>query len=105
MVEILHARSKEQCLKNLSKVLEQAGGSIQSVIKVTVFIKDMAQFSKINEVYSRFFKDHKPARSCVEVSSRPFFFFWLQDWPDILSIDFLFVCLFVFGWSSCTMYM
>ncbi|EFP77057.1 TdcF protein [Puccinia graminis f. sp. tritici CRL 75-36-700-3] len=61
----------EQCLKNLSKVLEQAGGSIQSVIKVTVFIKDMAQFSKINEVYAKFFKDHKPARSCVEVARLP----------------------------------
>ncbi|PLW42243.1 hypothetical protein PCANC_12123 [Puccinia coronata f. sp. avenae] len=61
----------EQCLNNLSKVLVQAGGSLQSVIKVTVFIKDMEQFSKINKVYAAFFKDHKPARSCVEVARLP----------------------------------
>ncbi|KAI7967238.1 hypothetical protein MJO29_000515 [Puccinia striiformis f. sp. tritici] len=61
----------EQCLKNLSKVLNEAGGSLESVIKVTVFIKDMNQFSKINQVYATFFKDHKPARSCVEVARLP----------------------------------
>ncbi|OAV96644.1 hypothetical protein PTTG_09847 [Puccinia triticina 1-1 BBBD Race 1] len=61
----------EQCLKNLSKVLAQAGGSLESVIKTTVFIKDMSQFAQINKVYSTFFKDHKPARSCVEVARLP----------------------------------
>lgn len=61
----------EQCLKNLSNVLVQAGGSLKSVIKVTVFIKDMNQFSRINAVYGKFFNDHKPARSCVEVARLP----------------------------------
>ncbi|KNZ46853.1 tdcF protein [Puccinia sorghi] len=61
----------EQCLKNLSKVLVESGGSLASVIKVTIFIKDMEQFAKINAVYSTFFNDHKPARSCVEVARLP----------------------------------
>ena len=41
------------------------------VVKVTVFIKDMAQFKLVNEIYAQYFVDHKPARSCVEVAKLP----------------------------------
>lgn len=58
----------KQALKNLEAVLVGAGSSLKQVIKTTVFIKDMNDFAKINEVYSTFFNDHKPARSCVEVN-------------------------------------
>lgn len=60
-----------QVMKNLSEVLKVAGSSLQSVIKTTVFIKDMNDFTKVNGVYAEYFGDHKPARSCVEVARLP----------------------------------
>ena len=61
----------EQALRNLAALLEDSGTSIDKVIKTTVFIKDMNDFAKINEVYARFFKKPYPARSCVEVARLP----------------------------------
>ena len=61
----------EQVLKNLQAVLEEAGSSLQNVVKTTVFLKDMNDFPKMNEIYHEFFADHKPARSCIEVSLLP----------------------------------
>lgn len=61
----------KQALENLKAVLEEAGASLNDVVKVTVFIKDMNQFALINEVYSTYFNEHKPARSCVEVARLP----------------------------------
>ena len=61
----------KQALENLKAVLEEAGASLNDVVKVTVFIKDMNQFALINEVYSTYFAEHKPARSCVEVARLP----------------------------------
>jgi 2-iminobutanoate/2-iminopropanoate deaminase len=61
----------EQVLKNLKNVLEAAGSGLNKVVKTTVFIKDMNSFSKINEVYAKFFSESFPARSCVEVSKLP----------------------------------
>ncbi len=61
----------EQALKNLSEVLAGAGASLENVIKTTVFIKNMNDFSAINEVYKRFFTSNFPARSCVEVARLP----------------------------------
>ena len=58
-------------LKNLKAVLAEGGATLNDVVKVTVFIKDMNQFSLINEVYSEFFTENKPARSCVEVARLP----------------------------------
>lgn len=55
-------------MKNLKAVLAASGATVESVVKTTVFIKDMESFGKINEVYSKTFAEHKPARSCVEVS-------------------------------------
>jgi 2-iminobutanoate/2-iminopropanoate deaminase len=60
-----------QVFKNLKAVLEEAGASLETVIKTTVFIKDMNEFGRINEVYSQYFDEHKPARSCVEVARLP----------------------------------
>ncbi len=61
----------EQALKNLAEVLAGAGASLENVIKTTVFIKNMNDFSAINEVYKRFFTANFPARSCVEVARLP----------------------------------
>ncbi|KAF0816336.1 RidA family protein [Bacillus sp. 7894-2] len=60
-----------QVFKNLQAVLEEAGASLDTVVKATVFIKDMNEFAAINEVYGEYFSTHKPARSCVEVARLP----------------------------------
>jgi 2-iminobutanoate/2-iminopropanoate deaminase len=60
-----------QVFTNIKAVLEEAGASLDTVVKTTVFIKDMNDFPIINEVYSTYFADHKPARSCVEVARLP----------------------------------
>ncbi|MDE5873372.1 MAG: RidA family protein [Lachnospiraceae bacterium] len=60
-----------QAISNLIALLEEAGADAQSVVKTTVFIKDMNDFAKVNEVYATFFTDNYPARSCVEVARLP----------------------------------
>jgi 2-iminobutanoate/2-iminopropanoate deaminase len=60
-----------QVFKNLQAVLEAAGASFGTVVKTTVFIKDMNDFAPLNEVYGEYFSVHKPARSCVEVARLP----------------------------------
>lgn len=60
-----------QVFENLKAVLEEAGASLNTVVKATVFIKDMNDFAALNEVYGDYFGDHKPARSCVEVARLP----------------------------------
>lgn len=60
-----------QVFKNLKAVLEAAGASFETVVKTTVFIKDMNDFAAVNEVYGTYFSNHKPARSCVEVARLP----------------------------------
>lgn len=61
----------QQALENLSNLLQAAGTSMDNVIKTTVFIKDMNDFAKINEVYATFFANDFPSRSCVEVARLP----------------------------------
>ncbi|MGP7819504.1 RidA family protein [Niallia sp. 01092] len=60
-----------QVFKNLGAVLEAANASFDTVVKATVFIKNMEDFAAINEVYGEYFHTHKPARSCVEVARLP----------------------------------
>jgi len=59
------------CLENVKAILEEAGSNLDNVIKVTVFVKDINDFSTINEVYAEYFPNHKPARSLVQVSELP----------------------------------
>jgi 2-iminobutanoate/2-iminopropanoate deaminase len=61
----------EQALKNVSKVLEAAGASMDKVVKTTVFIQNMDDFAAINEIYAKFFTEPYPVRSCVEVAKLP----------------------------------
>ena len=68
--EDVEAQAK-QAIGNLSELLLAAGTSCANVIKTTVFIKDMNDFGKINEVYASFFSKPYPARSCVEVARLP----------------------------------
>lgn len=61
----------EQALTNLSELLKAAGTSTANVIKTTVFIKEMNDFGKINEIYAKYFETPFPSRSCVEVARLP----------------------------------
>ena len=60
-----------QVFTNIKNLLESAGSSIDNVVKTTVFIKNMDDFAKINEVYQKYFTKPYPARSCVEVARLP----------------------------------
>lgn len=60
-----------QVMKNLFYVLEEAGAHFNDVIKTTIFLADMDDFLKVNEVYAHYFGHHKPARSTVAVRTLP----------------------------------
>ena len=60
-----------QVFENLKAVLKEAGSSLDQVVKTTVFMKDMNDFTDMNEVYATHFGTHKPARSAVEVARLP----------------------------------
>ena len=60
-----------QTLENLKAILEEGGSSLSSVVKTTVFLKDMNEFAAMNEVYGEFFKESPPARSTIEVARLP----------------------------------
>ncbi|WP_446898721.1 RidA family protein [Clostridium sp. LBM24168] len=57
----------KRSLDNIGAILKEAGSSFKDVVKTTVFIKNMDDFAKVNEVYAKYFKADMPARSCVEV--------------------------------------
>ncbi len=65
------AAQTELVLENLKAVLEACGASLESVLKTTVFLKDMGDFPKMNEVYSRYFAANPPARSTVQAAKLP----------------------------------
>ncbi|SHF19804.1 2-iminobutanoate/2-iminopropanoate deaminase [Caldanaerobius fijiensis DSM 17918] len=58
-------------MENLKAILEAAGMGFDNVIKTTVFITNMDDFQKVNEIYGKYFGENPPARSCVEVSRLP----------------------------------
>lgn len=64
-------KQTEQVLQNLSAILEAAGSSLNNVVKTTVFLADMDDFSAMNEIYGRYFSEHKPARATVEAARLP----------------------------------
>lgn len=65
------AARAEQVFDNISAIVRSAGGSMADVVKVTLFLTDMADFQQVNEVYSRHFQTPYPARSAVQVSALP----------------------------------
>jgi len=64
-------KQTKQALENLKNVLIEAGSSFEKIVKTTVFIKNMENFTKMNKVYEKYFKENFPARCCVEVSRLP----------------------------------
>ncbi len=65
------AAQTEHVLKNLEAILKAAGSGLERVVRTTVFLKNMGDFSAMNEVYGRFWKSAPPARSTVEVARLP----------------------------------
>jgi 2-iminobutanoate/2-iminopropanoate deaminase len=61
----------EQVLRNIATILEAAGSSLQHVLRCGVFLVDMKEFPRMNQVYARVFASHRPARTTVEVSGLP----------------------------------
>lgn len=64
-------KQTHQVFQNIKAILQEAGASLDTVVKTTVFLKDMNDFARMNEVYEEYFGSHKPARSCVEVARLP----------------------------------
>ncbi|MEI6806283.1 MAG: RidA family protein [Myxococcaceae bacterium] len=65
------AEQTTQVLSNITAVLETAGFNLSQVVKTTIFLKNMSDFSAVNEVYAQYFKTNLPARSTVEVARLP----------------------------------
>lgn len=65
------AAQTERVLKNLEAVLKAAGSSLSRVVKTTVYLKDLNEFKRMNEVYARFFPQNPPARATIEAARLP----------------------------------
>lgn len=65
------ASQTNQVLENVKGILEEAGYTLDNVVKASVFLKSMDTFSEMNEVYGKFFTDNPPAREAIEVSKLP----------------------------------
>jgi 2-iminobutanoate/2-iminopropanoate deaminase len=73
--EVIHGDIKTQvrlALENLKTILEAGGSSIENVLKVTVFLTDMTDYDGMNKVYMEYFKDPRPARTCIQAAGLPF---------------------------------
>ncbi|HNY37326.1 MAG TPA: Rid family detoxifying hydrolase [Petrotogaceae bacterium] len=64
-------KATETILSNIKNILEESGSSLENVLKVTVFLKDISKFSEMNDVYAQFFKTNPPARSAFQVGALP----------------------------------
>jgi reactive intermediate/imine deaminase len=65
------AEQADQVFKNLQAVCEAAGGTLNDMVKVNIFLTDLSQFATVNEVMSRYFHEPYPARAAIEVSALP----------------------------------
>ena len=64
-------KATAQSLDNVKAILEEAGSSLDKVVKTLVFLKDMSDFDLMNEVYSQYFSTNPPARSCLQAGKLP----------------------------------
>ncbi|MFC4075546.1 RidA family protein [Salinithrix halophila] len=58
-------------MENIKAVLEEGGADLSRVVKTTIYLADMGDFQRVNDIYGSYFSEHRPARSCVEVSRLP----------------------------------
>jgi 2-iminobutanoate/2-iminopropanoate deaminase len=71
MVADVVASQAKQVVKNLTAVIEEAGGNLNQIVKVTIFLEDMTDFAVVNQIYADWLGEHKPARSTVAVAALP----------------------------------
>ncbi|MCE4603316.1 MAG: RidA family protein [Desulfurococcales archaeon] len=71
MVEGGFKEKARRVLENLKAVVEAAGGSLEDVVKVTVYLADISRFPEFNEVYQEYFQDNKPARVVIQAAALP----------------------------------
>ncbi len=71
MTEREVTKQTHQVFSNIKAVLEAAGASLATVIKTTVYLKNMDDFPVVNDIYASYFQAHKPARSCIEAAKLP----------------------------------
>ncbi|APC41326.1 RidA family protein [Clostridium estertheticum] len=64
-------KATAQSLDNVKAILEEAGSSLDKVVKTLVFLKDMDDFAQMNEIYSKYFTTNPPARSCIQAGKLP----------------------------------
>jgi len=62
----------ELALENLRIILQEAGSSLDNVLAVTVYLLDITEYARFNEVYKKFFRTNRPARTCIQAGSLPF---------------------------------
>jgi len=60
-----------QCLKNINAIIEEAGYTLENIVKCGVFLRNMNDFAAVNEAYAEYFGDHKPARFCIAAVGLP----------------------------------
>jgi 2-iminobutanoate/2-iminopropanoate deaminase len=65
------AAQARRCLENLKAILEEAEANFDNVVRCTIYLTDLSNFTEVNEVYAEYFSDPPPARACVEVSALP----------------------------------
>ena len=61
----------KQSMENIKAILEEAGTSLENVVKTSIFLKDLNDFAAVNEVYGTYFTENPPARSCVQEAKLP----------------------------------
>lgn len=59
-------------LENLRIILQQAGSSLDKVLTITVYLLDIGEYARFNEVYKKYFRENRPARTCIQAGSLPF---------------------------------
>ena len=65
------ADETRQALKNMAAIVEAAGGKMENMLKTTILLTDLSNFTAVNEVYAEFFPGNPPARACYQVSALP----------------------------------
>lgn len=64
-------KASRRAIENLKAIVEAAGGTLDNIVKVTVYIRDISRFGEFNKIYAEYFKHTKPARAVIEVSNLP----------------------------------
>jgi 2-iminobutanoate/2-iminopropanoate deaminase len=63
---------EEEALENLRIILQEAGSSLDKVLTITVYLLDIGEYGRFNEVYKKYFRENRPARTCIQAGSLPF---------------------------------